>query len=151
MNEKVYLDTSVYNRPFDDQKQARIWLETLAFSVILQLIEHGEIELVTSSVLAYETSRNPYEQRREWVSRVSQLARIHQLVDEPIRQRANALAVNRIKSFDALHLACAETAVADYFVTCDDRLIRHYKSSSHAKMVICNPPEFVRLITGIDP
>lgn len=136
MNEKVYLDTSVYNRPFDDQKQARIWLETLAF---------------TSSVLAYETSRNPYEQRREWVSRVSQLARIYQLVDEPIRQRANALAANRIKSFDALHIACAETAVADYFVTCDDHLIRRYRSLASFTMIICNPPEFVRLVTGIDP
>ncbi len=27
---KVYLDTSVYNRPFDDQTQPRIWLETMA-------------------------------------------------------------------------------------------------------------------------
>lgn len=66
MNEKVYLDTSVYNRPFDDQKQARIWLETLAFSIILQLIENHDIQLITSSVLAYETSRNPFQQRREW-------------------------------------------------------------------------------------
>lgn len=32
----VYLDTSVYNRPFDDQTQPRIWMETLALSVILQ-------------------------------------------------------------------------------------------------------------------
>jgi hypothetical protein len=47
MNPKVYLDTSVYNRPFDEQRQARIWLETLAFSVILQMIENHDIELVT--------------------------------------------------------------------------------------------------------
>jgi len=38
---KVYLDTSVYNRLFDDQTQPRIWLETLAFAVILQMIEAG--------------------------------------------------------------------------------------------------------------
>lgn len=50
MSDKVYLDTSVYNRPFDEQKQARIWLETLAFSVILQLLENREIELITSTV-----------------------------------------------------------------------------------------------------
>jgi hypothetical protein len=26
---RVYLDTCVYNRPFDDQAQPRVWLETL--------------------------------------------------------------------------------------------------------------------------
>ena len=36
---KVYLDTSVYNRPFDDQTQPRICLETLAFVVVLQMVE----------------------------------------------------------------------------------------------------------------
>ncbi len=44
---KVYLDTSVYNRLFDDQTQPRIWLETLAFAVILQIVETGSLELVT--------------------------------------------------------------------------------------------------------
>jgi hypothetical protein len=57
---KVYLDMSVYNRPFDDQTQPRIWLETLALGIILQMIEAGEIELVSSSVLRYEHSRNPF-------------------------------------------------------------------------------------------
>jgi hypothetical protein len=39
---QLYLDTSVYNRPFDDQTKPRIWLENLAFSVILQMIEARE-------------------------------------------------------------------------------------------------------------
>ena len=56
---KVYLDTSVYNRPFDDQTQPRIWLETLAFALILQMVEAESIQLITSSVLEYENSRNP--------------------------------------------------------------------------------------------
>jgi len=38
---RIYLDTSVYNRPFDDQTQPRIGLETLAFATIMQLIEMG--------------------------------------------------------------------------------------------------------------
>jgi hypothetical protein len=40
---KVYVDTNVYNRPFDEQTQPRIWLETLAFSVILQMVEAGNV------------------------------------------------------------------------------------------------------------
>ena len=43
---RVYLDTNVVNRPFDDQTQPRIWLETLAFAVILQLIDAGSVTLV---------------------------------------------------------------------------------------------------------
>jgi len=148
MSEKVYLDTSVYNRPFDEQKQARIWLETLAFSVILQLLENQELDLITSSALAYETSRNPHRQRREWVNRIAKMASSHQLVTESIRERANLLAANNIKPLDALHIACAETAVVDFFVTCDDRLIRRYQSVPDAKMTICNPPDFVRIVTG---
>lgn len=61
---RVYLDTGVYNRPFDDQTQPRIWLEALAFSIILQMVESGDLELITSTVLAYETGRNPFSQRR---------------------------------------------------------------------------------------
>jgi hypothetical protein len=47
---KLYLDTSVYNRPLDDQTQPRIWLETLALGLILQLVESGDATLVNSSV-----------------------------------------------------------------------------------------------------
>lgn len=36
---RVYLDTSAYNRPFDDQTQPKIFLETQAVVIILQMIE----------------------------------------------------------------------------------------------------------------
>jgi len=56
---RIYLDTSVYNRPFDNQKQPRIWLETLAFSLILKLAEEGEIKIVKSQVSDFENTKNP--------------------------------------------------------------------------------------------
>jgi hypothetical protein len=31
---KIYLDTSVYNRPFDEQDQPRIWLEKQGFKAV---------------------------------------------------------------------------------------------------------------------
>ncbi len=61
---RIYLDTSVYNRPFDDQSQPRIWLESLAFSIILQLVENNSIELAISTVVSFENSMNPHELRR---------------------------------------------------------------------------------------
>ena len=41
-------------------------------------------------------------------------------------KRAQEIEVLGIKSLDALHLACAERLKADYFVTCDDKMIRKY-------------------------
>ena len=79
------------------------------------------------------------------------MASRYQLVTESIRERANLLAAGNIKPLDALHIACAETAVADFFITCDDRLIRRYQSIPDAKMTICNPPDFVRIVTGAKP
>ncbi len=142
----IYLDTSVYNRPFDDQTQPRIWLETLAFSVILQMIEDNTAKLTTSSVIEYENSRNPHPLRRAWVKKVTALATDHQLVNETIRQRASALEQNGLKAIDALHLACAEASNVDYFVTCDDRLINSYNKIDQpdSSLITYNPTELVK-------
>jgi predicted nucleic acid-binding protein len=47
-----------------------------------------------------------------------------------------------IKGLDALHLACAERLKADYFVTCDDRVIRKYTGT----VVVVNPVELTMTV-----
>lgn len=146
---RVYLDTSIYNRPFDDQAQPRIWLETMALSVILQMIEKNKVAiLISSTVVEYENSRNPHSLRRAWVEKVTRFASEVQQVNKTIRQRANNLEQEGFKAMDALHVACAEAAKADYFVTGDDRLINRYQPLKKADggLVVCNPTEFVRKI-----
>ena len=123
---RLYLDTSVLNRPFDDQKQPRIWLETLAFSLVLSLIEAREAELISSPIHALENSRSPLLVRRLWVARCLHLATHSVPLTEALRTRARELAGTGQKPLDALHLACAEAAGADCFLTCDDRLIKRY-------------------------
>ncbi len=112
---QVYLDTSVYNRPFDDQTQPKIHLETQAVIVILQMVESKLIELVSSSVLEYENSRNPDKLSRAAMNRYLQMAKVKQLVDESIKQRGLQLERQGIKAVDALHVACAEASNSDYF------------------------------------
>ena len=141
---RVYLDTSVYNRPFDDQVQPRIWLETSSLVVILQMVQAGEIELVDSSILAYENSQNPFLERREWTQACLRSATCFQRVDETIRERARELEKEGLKAVDALHGACAEQAGAEYFLTCDDRVIRRYNGGMKA----ISPVEFVLRVTG---
>ncbi|MBM3837205.1 MAG: hypothetical protein FJ398_04445 [Verrucomicrobia bacterium] len=60
----LYLDNSVLNRPFDNQRQPRIWLETLSFSLVLTLIEAGDAKLIRSPIHDLENSRNPFPVRR---------------------------------------------------------------------------------------
>ena len=145
---KIYLDTSVYNRPFDDQTQPRIWLETLALALVLQLVEAGEAVLVNSTVLEFENSKNPVSLRQDWMSRCLEQATDYQRVDESIRERAETLEKHGLKAIDSLHVACAESAGADYFLTCDDRLLKKQK---HITVSSMNPLDFVQKVMGEQP
>lgn len=57
---RVYLDNCCYNRPFDDQGNLIVHLETQAKLAIQQMIKNNELELVWSDVLTYENNRNPF-------------------------------------------------------------------------------------------
>ncbi len=137
---RVYLDTSIYNRPFDDQTQPKIHLETQAVILILQMVEAKLIELVSSSVLEYENSRNPWTLPQQAMSRYLQMAIVRQQVNETILHRAEQLEGNGIKAVDALHVACAETSNSDYFLTCDKRLINRCVGLSVKTL---NPVDFI--------
>lgn len=84
---RIYLDTSIYNRPFDDQTQPKIFLETQAVAIIFQAIRTQTVELVSSSVLEYENSRNPDPVKQRAMSQYLQMAGSRWEVDEEIRQR----------------------------------------------------------------
>jgi predicted nucleic acid-binding protein len=144
---KVYLDTSAYNRPFDDQTQPKIFLESQAVVIVLQMVESRMVDLVSSSVLEYENSRNPYPLRQEAMNRYLQMAETKQMVDEAIRQRSEQLGHNGLKAVDALHVACAETLRSDYFITCDKRLINR---CAKLTLKVVNPVDFVLEVTSDD-
>ncbi|WP_046661851.1 PIN domain-containing protein [Microcystis aeruginosa] len=144
---KVYLDTSAYNRPFDDQTQPKIFLESQAVVIILQMVETRMVDLVSSSVLEYENSRNPYPLKQEAMNRYLQMAEARQMVDEAIRQRAEELGHNGLKAVDALHVACAEALRSDYFITCDKRLINR---CARLMLKVVNPVDFVLEVNGDD-
>ncbi len=135
----LYLDNSVLNRPFDDQRQPRIWLETLSFSLVLTLIESREASLIHSPIHDLENSRNPFPIRKKWVEKCLRLAAQRVALSDSIKKRAFALEQSGFKSLDALHLAFAEAAGASHFLTCDDRLI-HLHSG---QIVVQTPVTFI--------
>lgn len=61
---KVYLDNCAFNRPFDDQRQIRIFLETQAKLYIQKLITGKRLDLVCSYMSLYENSENPNRENR---------------------------------------------------------------------------------------
>ncbi|MBE9009674.1 PIN domain-containing protein, partial [Pseudanabaenaceae cyanobacterium LEGE 13415] len=112
-----------------------------------QAIRAQIVELVSSSVLEYENSRNPDPVKQEAMSQYLQMAASRLDVDEAIAQRSKQLEHNGLKAIDALHVACAEAASSDYFITCDKRLINR---CANLAMKVMNPVDFVLEISSND-
>ena len=60
--QRVYLDTNVYFRPFDDQNQDRIQKETDAFIEILRDMQSKKLSTISSDILYYEVF---YSEKRD--------------------------------------------------------------------------------------
>ena len=120
----LYLDLNCFNRPLDDQSQVRIAKETQAVFSILERIENGTDQLTWSAVLTFENSQHPLEDRRDEIARWKQRASSHLGIAGAVAERAKELVNAGFHALDSAHLACAETAGCDRFLTCDDRLLR---------------------------
>lgn len=120
MNQKylIYLDVCCFNRPFDDQTQARILLESEAILQIINYCQSGQWELVNSTVLESEIAQISNPIKKEQVEQFLLLAKYRILVTPEIIKKAQELITLGIKNFDALHLACAENNV-NIFLTTD--------------------------------
>lgn len=64
---QTYLDNCCFNRPFDDQLQLRILLESEAKFKIQENIRSGVFKLIWSYILDYENNINPFRERREQI------------------------------------------------------------------------------------
>ena len=58
-----------------------------------------------------------------------------------IEERAHVFHKGGLRPLDALHLACAVEAAADYFCTCDDRLLKRAKAIHTGPPKVVNPLE----------
>lgn len=141
---RLYLDMNIYNRPFDDQSQVKIRLETIAIYAILKMIKEDKFSLLWSFMLEFENSLNPYEDIRMEIEMASSLASEKIKMGEDILTAAKNLESKGIKPRDAIHLACAIKWKADYFLTCDDKLIKKVKPMQ-GEIVILSPIDFIRL------
>ena len=139
---RVYLDMCCYNRPYDDQSQIKVSLETQAKLHIQDLIQKKRLELVTSYMLRYECGQNPYEMRRR---AIMQFVDMHTMAyvglerKDEIESMAVEIMNTGVKFKDACHVASAIYAECEYFISTDIRLLKY--NTQEIKMV--TPMEFI--------
>jgi predicted nucleic acid-binding protein len=122
-------------------QRLRVRLETEAKLEIQRRIMTGELDLVWSYILDYESSASPIEERQQAI-RVWKSAALVDVDEKPsILSRANAISKTGVASKDALHVACAISAGCAYFFTTDDHVIKRLKTLKEIK--VANPVEFV--------
>jgi predicted nucleic acid-binding protein len=119
---RLYLDSCAFNRPFDDQSQLKIKLETEAKLFIQQGILDTKYELVWSYILEYENDQNKFNDRRNAIYEWKNIAKIHCIENDKIIEYAENLKAKNIRTKDALHIACSVYANSDYLITTDRQL-----------------------------
>ena len=121
---RIYLDVCCLNRPFDDQQQDRVRLEAEAVLLILKRCESEEWQWVSSAVVRYEVDNIPITERRNRVNELLRGAREVLPLSDLAVERGEELKGIGLKTYDALHVACAEHAQVEVLLTTDDRLVR---------------------------
>jgi predicted nucleic acid-binding protein len=112
---KIYLDACCLNRPFDDQRQLRVRLESEAIAIVLDKCQGGEWEWLGSEALLYELRQNPDAESRQRTLALARMAHERAALTEETLQRAETLQGAGFDAYDAVHLACAEAGGADVF------------------------------------
>jgi predicted nucleic acid-binding protein len=121
---RIYLDVCCLNRPFDNQNQERIKLETEAILLILKRFEAGQWQWISSEVVDFEIAQTPDIERRNQVNSLLISVHAFAFLNKKLVKRGEELQAKGFDGYDALHIACAEHELADVFLTTDDKLRR---------------------------
>lgn len=139
---RVYLDNCCFNRPYDDQSQLKIQMETQAKLEIQQQIRDEKLELATSYILEAENAVNPYERKRidiqAFMDKYTK-AFVSEIHDKAVREQAAKIMETGIRLMDACHIACAMLAQCDVFLSTDKRVLKYQSEAIR----IMNPVMFV--------
>ena len=145
---KIYLDNCCFNRPFDDQSQIRIRLESEAKFYIQEKIRNGKLQLVWSYIMDLEINKNPFDDRRNSIIDWKKYALVDTTENEKILEIAESLSKLNIHNLDSLHLACAIYSDCNYFITTDDDIIKRY--SYEGKLKVIDPIKFIKIMEKLN-
>ncbi|MBQ7454769.1 MAG: hypothetical protein IJS69_06955 [Selenomonadaceae bacterium] len=144
---RIYIDNCCFGRPFDNQEFLRISLETQAILAIQEQIKAGKLQLVTSYTLHYENDQSPLEIRKNTVKKfLKKYSSTYVSIEsaELIAAKAEEFISAGVKDYDAYHVASAIVAECDYFLSVDDRLLKHTSD----EIILINPVDFLKVLEG---
>jgi predicted nucleic acid-binding protein len=122
----LYLDSNVFIYALEN---SHAWAE--AAEDLLGAIEKGRVRAVASELVLAEVLAKPFEDRN--VSHIDQYQRLlssgggltmASIDRDGLVRAAQLRGENNLKPFDAIHVATAQSARCDYFLTQDERLGR---------------------------
>ncbi len=138
---KLYLDVCTLCRPFDNQNDMRIRLETDAYFLILNAIQIGKYEMVTSTMHIKELeSIEDIKERIQIIHLLDEFSKNFKYDFGKAQKRAEELISLKLGTADAVHLAFAEQS-SDFLITCDDKFEKRSKKITKSIKVV-NPVEF---------
>jgi len=136
---KLYLDICSYNRPFDNQGQMKVRLETEAKLYIQAGIRDKRYLLAWSYMLDLENNNSPYDERKSAIAPWKTIADCYCPSSSNVLSLGREIMLYGIRSKDALHIACAIQSGCDYFITTDNKLT----NKTVANIRIINPVNFI--------
>ena len=119
----------------------RIKLEALAKLAVQLMMYLRNVDFVWSKILDYEISFNPDPKRRSAILYWRSRAKEYVDATDSLKCRAKEFESLGLKPKDALHLASAEAASCDLFLTTDDGILK--KVTNVGKMRVVNPVSFI--------
>lgn len=131
----IYLDNCCFNRPFDNQSQIRIRIETEAKLHLQRKIEEGKLKLIWSYILDYENAANPFLIRKISIGKWKKKSGMIVTENDNIIETANKITGYHINPKDALHIACALETKCEYFITTDDQLLSKNQDINHIEII----------------
>ena len=142
---RIYVDVCCLNRPFDDQTQERIRSETAAVKAVLDAVSVGQHRWVTSTAVEFEISRCQDAVRRSVLQVLLELGAETVSLNARALELAETIAETGLRGIDAIHLALAEEAGCDVFLTTDDDLLHKGQILARPLRIrVLNPIEWVR-------
>ena len=116
------MDNCCFNRPYDDQNQIIMRIETDAKLNIQSSIKQKNYALIWSFMLDFENNDNPYDDNKQIIQSWEKIATEFCDFDEKILEQGKELQKLGIKENDSLHIACAIFTNCEYFITTDYKL-----------------------------
>ncbi|MBW1650047.1 MAG: PIN domain protein [Deltaproteobacteria bacterium] len=139
----LYMDMCCFNRPFDNQSQQKIYLETEAKLFIQRKIKDGVFDIAWSYMLDYENAANPNINAKQSIQKWESIASQIIFVSGEIIAYAEKLHKNGFGKKDSLHIACGIEIKAKYFLTVDKNILK--KRNVVNDIIIINPIEFITM------